>query len=621
MLTIAGTAVVWALALTLFGGFRLDLLGLTLRSNNPQRVYLIALLALAGYGVAGGRLRRATVARMAQPFTRGTRGFLTLVARRPALLAAAVAAGLTITAAAGSTRIAGGSDVYGYVSQADLWLNGSPLIRQPWVAEAPWPEAEWTFAPLGYRPHSSERGTIVPTYSPGLPLLLAAAKGIGGQCALFAVVPLLAGLGVLATYGIGSRLGSPWAGVIGALLVATSPAVLVVSFEALTDVPVMSAWALAFYLLLASTDAKAVPRGRGLAFAAGLIAGLAILIRPNLVLLTIPMGLWFFLRRTAPHGGRLASAACFAAGAVPGALAVAAINSALYGSPTTSGYGSFEEQFAWSHVAGNAARYLSWFAQAQTPIALAAFAALLLPVRRIWPGLEDRRILGVTAAFTAILWLQYFAYLEFDSWSYLRFLLPSWPFLMTGLGAMIIAGISTLRLSPIARAAACAAIVAALAAWTVGIASRSEVFGQRQAAAHEAPLGQLVRQHTADNSVVIAFERSGSIRYYAGRTTLRYDFLPPDWLDRAVEWLTARGVRVYAVLDPNHLEQVRTRFAGQRALAALERPVFLYEPNRTALYDLSSPPGPGQSLLVVERDPGGRAACDPPSAEAHLVLH
>jgi hypothetical protein len=620
MLTIGAGAAVWALALTAFGGFRVNILGVTLRSNNPERVYLIALLALAGYFLAGGRVRRQTVARTAQPFARGARGLIDVVARRPALLAAAFAAGLTITAAAGSTRIAGGSDVYGYVSQADLWLSGSPFIRQPWVAQAPWPEAEWTFAPLGYRPHPSERGTIVPTYSPGLPFLLATAKAMGGQCALFGVVPLLAGLGVLATFGIGSRLGSPWAGVIGGLLVATSPAVLVVSFEALTDVPVMSAWALAFYLLLVSTDALRASRGRGLAFAAGLTTGLAILIRPNLVLLTIPMGLWFFLRRTAPHGGRLPSAACFALGVLPGVLAVAAINDALYGSPATSGYGSFEEQFAWAHVAGNAARYLAWFTQAQTPVALAGLAALLLPVRRIWPELKDRRILGIIAAFVTILWLQYFAYLEFDSWSYLRFLLPSWPFLMIGLGAIVLAGTSTLPLPPAARAIAATTLAVVLAAWTVGIASRSEVFGQRRAAEHEAPLGQLVRQHTADNSVVIAFERSGSLRYYAGRTTLRYDFLPPDWLDRAVEWLTSRGAHVYAVLDANHLEQVRTRFAGQRTLDALERPVFVYEPNRTALYDLSSPPGPEHTLLLIERAPAGRPACDPPSDGAPLVL-
>ena len=85
--------------------------------------------------------------------------------------------------------------------------------------------------------------------------------------------------------------------------------------------------------------------------------------------------------------------------------------------------------------------------------------------------------------------------------------------------------------------------------------------------------------------------------------------------------MTARSVHVYAVLDPNHLEQVRTRFAGQRTLEALARPVFVYEPNRTALFDLSSSPAPDRPLVVIERDPGGRTACDPPLEGPLLVLH
>ena len=48
---------------------------------------------------------------------------------------------------------------------------------------------------------------------------------------------------------------------------------------------------------------------------------------------------------------------------------------------------------------------------------------------------------------------------------------------------------------------------------------------------------------------VLTWLHSGSVRYYAGRVTMRYDLLDRDWLDRAVEWLNARGVAVYALLD------------------------------------------------------------------------
>jgi 4-amino-4-deoxy-L-arabinose transferase-like glycosyltransferase len=106
-----------------------------------------------------------------------------------------------------------------------------------------------------------------------LPLLLAGAKLLGGQCALFAVVPLLTGLGVLVTYGIGTRLVSPWGGVIAAWLVAASPIVIGIALEPLTDVPVMTAWAISIYLLLARIGGRLSPALVGLA------AGIAISFR------------------------------------------------------------------------------------------------------------------------------------------------------------------------------------------------------------------------------------------------------------------------------------------------------------------------------------------------------
>src|SRR5690348_15711444 len=91
---------------------------------------------------------------------------------RPALLAAALAVALTLTTAHYGPRAVGGADEYGYASQADLWLKGRLTIDQSFVRQVPWPFAERAFAPLGYHPHPNDRGTLVPTYSPGLPLLL-----------------------------------------------------------------------------------------------------------------------------------------------------------------------------------------------------------------------------------------------------------------------------------------------------------------------------------------------------------------------------------------------------------------------------------------------------------------
>src|SRR5436309_3427997 len=101
------------------------------------------------------------------------------------------------------TYTAGDSDPYGYVSEADLIARGSLHVEQQFARTMPWPLAEWTFAPLGYRP-APVRGFIVPTYPPGLPLAMAIFQRIGGRAGVFYVVPLVGGL-VDACAGAGLR--------------------------------------------------------------------------------------------------------------------------------------------------------------------------------------------------------------------------------------------------------------------------------------------------------------------------------------------------------------------------------------------------------------------------------
>ncbi len=595
----------WTMWLLVFGGFDRTVLGLRVRSNNPQRVLIGSAGVLIVYLVAGGRIRTA-------PVVSAVRGIVSVLARHPGWIASAVALTAAIGASANSARIAGGSDAYGYISQAELWLTGDLKVRQPWVEQVPWPNGPWSFTPLGYRPIDREPA-IVPTYSPGLPMLMAAAKRVGGQCALFAVVPLSLGLGVLATYGLGRRLGSPWAGVIACCLVATSPVVLEVSFESLTDVPVMTAWAVAFYFLLGETAWSAV--------AAGLSAAVAILIRPNLVPLVVPLAAWFFLRGlTNRHSGdarpadrglrrRVLHATVFACGMLPGIVTVVAINRHLYGSALTSGYGSLTEAFAWAHVQPNLGRFLSWIVETQTPLALLGMVALAVPLRRIWPAVSDRAVFLVIGSLVVIVWGQYSAYLVFDSAGYLRFLLPTWPFIMIGLGAVLLA-VADLN-GTVLRWTVVATVVV-LALWNVHVARERDVFEQRQAARHEAPIGRLVRAHTEENSVILALHRSGSMRYYSGRTTLRYDMLPADWLDRAVAWFGTQGIHVYAVVDERERREARDRFSGQHGARSFDRAVLMYEPAATGLYDLSRPPdGLKPSVLIKEALPD-LPGCDPP---------
>src|SRR3954469_25453210 len=493
LLGAAGAALMWSAALALFGGFKFRLLGVAIRSNDPERAFLIGAVALAGYFVAGGRIHavgrlRGAGSGAVDALVNVASQVARALAKRPGLAAVAIALALAVTVGVESTRIAGGADAYGYVSQADVWLTGHLAIEQPWVAQVPWPNAEWSFSPLGYRPAEPRgRWAIVPTYSPGLPLLLAGAKLLGGQCALFAVVPLLTGLGVLVTYGIGKHLVSPSGGVIAAWLVAASPIVTTIALEPLTDVPVMTVWAISIYLLLTRIGGRLSPA------LVGVVAGIAVLIRPNLVPLSVPIGMWYMIRRRTDGDSRILSTALFAVALVPSIVLIAILNNRLFGSPLSSGYGALNDLYAWSHVGPNARRYFTWFLFAQTPVALAGLAALLMPTRRLWTAAADLRIVPVLAMFVALLWGQYLAYEVYDSWGFLRFLLPSWPLIMVGLAAVLLAASDAwlARFSRVGAHPVVTLLVVLLGAWTFSRVVRDNMFN-RQAAAVEAPLGQLV---------------------------------------------------------------------------------------------------------------------------------
>src|SRR5258708_2167006 len=92
------------------------------------------------------------------------------------------------------SRTAGGSDSYGYVSQAGLWRQGTLTIRQDIVREAPWPIARQTWMPLGDVPAAGSSDRIVPSYAPGLPVLMALAHLIRGERARVSACPLCCAL-------------------------------------------------------------------------------------------------------------------------------------------------------------------------------------------------------------------------------------------------------------------------------------------------------------------------------------------------------------------------------------------------------------------------------------------
>jgi hypothetical protein len=584
----------WAALLAATGGFETSLLGFRIRTHNVVRPLQAAALAFLVFVWARGirALRDAAAAGVRATDARLARWRLPYGAVAVASSAAVLVAGIRW-----ATGVAGGSDSYGYISQADLWLEGLPIVPQPWTADVPWPDADWTFSPLGYRPALGAPGTIVASYAVGLPLLMAAVKSVAGHAAVFWLAPIAGACLVFVSYGVGRWLDSRAAGAIAAFLVATSATLLSEVSAPMSDVVAAAGLSASCWLLLRAP-------GR-LPIVPGLCAALACAVRPNLAPTLLVLACWVALRPRVPAMGflrRILHVAVYLAAAAPGLLIPAWANWRLFGSPLLSGYGTVETIYQWSNVSTNLVRYPALLIEARTPAALLGFAALLIPLKRLWPRLADRPVLFGIALFVFSVVAQYVAYEPATGGGYLRFLLPCWPFVMTAAArVLLMVGRPGLR---------AAVVVAFLAAQ--GLASfewackdgRCTNLSERKYTG----IASLVRSRTEPGSVVYAFQHSGSVRYYGGRMTLRYDQLDPKWLDRSVDWFAARGVHAYAVLDDWELEVFRTRFAGQHRVQQIDDPAATYRGEVvTHFFDLLAPRDPGRATeVLIDRFDGPR---------------
>jgi hypothetical protein len=596
---------VWALAVAVSGGFDLRASGIPFRSTSARRPGLATLVLILVYAV----LYRPHAERHLIALDARLHPALDAMSRRARWIAVALAVATATVGITHGVLVAGGSDSYGYVSQADLWLQRDLIVEQPIATQVPWPFGDWTFAPLGYIPATTP-GAIVPVYSPGLPALMAAGKAIAGACGPFLITPLLGGLTVWLTFLLGVRLWSTIVGLVAAALMVTSPTFLFMLMNPMSDVPVTA------FFILAAVLALSPLRGR--AFWTGAAVSMAIFIRPNLV----PLGavfLWYVMGPAATSEAaegaarpiswrmRWAQFVWFGLGGLPLVLVVAALNAYMYGAPWKSGYGSLSELYSWRYVLPNIRQYSQWLLETETPF----IVALAVPIV-LWRRIDRaRRPLLFAVIFAAAVWFCYLVWAPFDVWWYLRFLLPSFPVLMVLTGIGFVLAFNWLRRFRHAPALALVALVSVFA-WRVTLVRDRPIFGLWQQGSVYYSAAEYVRQSLPDNAIILTIQHSGSIRYYTNRLTMRWDWLAPEWWPRALDVLVEHGYRPFLLVSPFEEKQLRERFGMSAAedgpgtvVATLEVPesLRLYDPLRqwtkrteTMPTVVSCPCGPWQSI-------------------------
>lgn len=471
------------------------------------------------------------------------------VRRRANLWVGTLAIGVALVAVVWNTWTIGGSDSHCYAAQARAFSSGRAHLSQPLAVEAPWPDATRTFAPVGFLPSPLVPGELLPICAPGFPLVLAPLVWLW-PVAQFWLAPVSAAVLVWAAFRLGRTLDDGLGGVASAVLAATTPILLYQAVQPMNDVPTAAAIAAAAVFTWSSPQRPA---------AAGLLVGLGLLSRPNLLPIVLPFVLAFAGRT------KRSDLTVFLAALVPIAGIVPVLNTLVYGAPLSSGYGAASALFSFRYIPTNATNYGRSLLETMSPLAVAALATPWL-LRRESP--ERSRIARDLLLTAAVVTACYIAYLPFDAWWYLRFFLPAIPLLC----ALMAVAIHRLARLAGPRPGLVTMAVVTLLAWHGLTGARDRLVFQLWRLEQRLSATASYLRSTAPNVAALALQPGGAISYELGQPVVNWDSLDPRWLDRTVDWLGSHGYHPLLVIDSSEDEPFRRRFAEFSPLGALDWP-------------------------------------------------
>ena len=552
-----------ACAIGVSGGFSVRIAGVLVRSHSVVPSATAAALLIAA-AAAGGR----------GSVWSALAWWWGAIERRAAGAAVAIAAVSVAIALSWGTYVAGGSDSHCYLNQAELFARGQVRDFEPLAIDSSWPGTPEAFVPGGHTAVPGSAGVFVPVCPAGYSVALAAARTVGGRDAMFWVTPLMAGIVVWLAFVLARRIGGPRSGLLAAVFAASSPPFLFQAMTPMNDVTTTAAWCA---VLVAANRAGGSPLSRSLL--SGALAGCALAVRPNLLPLAAAVAMWLVMSNT-PLRARSAvrTLAAFGVAILPGVLFVMAIQNAMHGSPVRSGYGDLSPLFSAAHVWPNLARYPRWLVEAHTPLILAALMSPLVARDPL-----TRRYCLWLITFSAAVFACYLPYVVFEDWWYLRFVLPAIPPLMALTAFVVCRAIDQFPFP--ARSIAFFAAAAVVAVLYVQFAARHGAFGLRDFEWRFRAAGEYVASRLPANAAFLTGHQTGSIRFYAARSTAGWGFIDPGGLDQAIEFLRRHGRKPYLLFEAWEVPDFRSRFHNDRLgdlewppMAEINRNVRIYDP-------------------------------------------
>ena len=193
-------------------------------------------------------------------------------------------------------------------------------------------------------------------------------------------------------------------------------------------------------------------------------------------------------------------------------------------------------------------------------------------------------IAWMLVAVCVLVWGPYLAYVPFDDWSYLRFVLPSYPPLIVLSSAALVFALRR----TIAPRLLGSALILVIVFGGIDYARRGAVFSQSFGETRYQRVGEFIADNLPERALLLSMQHSGSLRYYSGHISIRYDQIRVGRLDQLVAYFADRGYPVYFVLDEWEEGDFRRLFAERNVLGKLDwlpiarakcsTPVSIYDP-------------------------------------------
>lgn len=496
------------------------------------------------------------------------------------------------------------------VGQARMFVDGQRSLPSPLPDQRFPPALSGMLTPSGFVALTDGSDRAVPGCPAGLSFAMSGAMRLGGEPAVFLLVPLFGVLAVWSTYLLGRTLAGPWAGVAAASLLVCSPLFMYGLIQPISDVPAAALWVASLAAAVSARDGSGAFRFKR-AIGTGLLAGLAVMVRPHLFpLVTVPIMLvssgWRQDRgsKQAEEVSRHRLIAAAIMGMMPGVAAVAWLQWRIYGSAFGSAVTTADSVVGLGQAAANMAWYPWWLGILHTPVLALAFLAPFLECNNhsrsdcsrsdcysvesvtITPEVVKSRARSTRASevlkprgnrrvwlllgFALAVWGLELPYGSVTEWQHTRALLPALP-------VMIVLTVVTVwslvgRLRSAWRPVALLAMVALVGGWWVHNASEREIFRAKAIERKYREVGRYAATKIPPDAVVLAVLPGGAIRYYAEMPTLTWSAIPADGLDALLDDLRSRGYAPLFALDVSEREAFRKRFTGRTPFADLDWP-------------------------------------------------